>query len=112
MRSATMAASGSAALMVTAWPSSMPSAVVSLTILLLRCGSSASLIRPALQSCQVSPPSVLRITPLISSAAKISSGLFGCWAKRITRDAKGPLQWLAMTGVASLRQLVPPSSLR
>ena len=37
--------------MVTAWPSSMPSAVVSLTILLLRCGSSASLISPSLQSC-------------------------------------------------------------
>ena len=47
----------------------MPSAVVSLTILLLRCSRSASLIRPALQSVQVSPPSVLRITPLISSAA-------------------------------------------
>ena len=44
-------ASGSAGLIVMAWPSSMPSAVVSLTILLLRCGSSASWIRPALQSC-------------------------------------------------------------
>ena len=51
MRSATIGESGSAALMVTAWPSSMPSAVVSLTILLLRCGRSESLIRPALQSC-------------------------------------------------------------
>ena len=69
MRSARIGESGSAGLIVTAWPSSMPSAVVSLTSLLLRCGRSASLIRPALQSVQLSPPSVLRITPLISSAA-------------------------------------------
>ena len=69
MRQASTTASGSAGLMVMACPSSMPSAKLSLTILLLRCGSSESRIRSALQSLQVSPPSVVRITPLISRAA-------------------------------------------
>jgi hypothetical protein len=52
------------------------------------------------------------MTPLISSAAKISSGFFGFWAKRITREANGPLQCAGICGVGSLRQLEPPSSLR
>jgi len=58
-----------AGLIAIAWPSSMPSAKVSLMILLLRCGSSARRTRSSLQSAQVSPPSAVLITPLTSSAA-------------------------------------------
>ena len=47
MRTATNTAPGRAALTQSAWPSSMPSMSVSLTMRLLRCGSSASFRRSA-----------------------------------------------------------------
>ena len=61
--------------MAMAWPSSMPSSEVSLAILLFRCGSLASRTKASLQSCQLSPPSLVRITPPTSNAAKIVPGL-------------------------------------
>src|SRR5215813_610410 len=62
MRTAMMMLSESAALVQTAWPSSMPSASVSLMSLLRRRGSaSARRKRSALQSLQLSPASVERI---------------------------------------------------
>ena len=70
MRTAMMTPSGSAALVQIAWPSSMPSASVSLTSLERSRGScSDRRIRWSLQSLQLSPPSVERITPETSSTA-------------------------------------------
>ena len=69
MRSARNTVPGRAALTQSAWPSIMPSMSVSLPIRLLRCGSSASASRLALQSSQCSPPSRLRMAPPTSSAA-------------------------------------------
>ena len=65
-----MGVSGVDGLMAIAWPSSMPSAWVSLcTMELRRWVRSDSRTRPSLRSSQVSPPSVVRIAPAISSAA-------------------------------------------
>ena len=70
MRTAMMTLSGSAELVQIAWPSSMPSASVSLTSFERSRGScSDRRTRCALQSLQVSPPSVERITPETSSTA-------------------------------------------
>ena len=112
MRTATITASGSAGLMAIAWPSSIPSSDVSLTILLFRCGFCASRTRLGLQSFQLSPPSVVRITPPTSSAAKIVPGLEGCCAMRITRQENGITHRVGMLGSGSRFHVSPLSSLR
>src|SRR5262249_18734254 len=87
MRTAMMMLSGSAELVQTACPSGMPSASVSLTSLLRRRGSaSARRKRSALQSLQLSPPSVERVTPETSSTAKISPRRRECGANRMRPD--------------------------
>ena len=113
MRSARNTVPGRAALTHTAWPSSMPSMSVSLSILLLRCGSAASSSRPALQSCHVSPPSGLRRAPPTSSAAYSSSGRSGSAVRRITRQTNDFI-FTRSTGATfgSRRHVSPPSSLR
>jgi len=91
----------------------MPSASVSLTSLLRKRGSaSARRKRSALQSLQLSPPSVERITPETSSTAKISPRRRGCGANRITRQENGILAWIGNCGSGMRFQLAPPSSLR
>ena len=71
MRTAMKIRAASEKPMQTAWPSSIPSASVLLTSLLRRRGSaSARCKRSALQSLQLSPPSVERITPKTSKMAK------------------------------------------
>ena len=69
MRRARITVPEAAGLTQRAWPSSMPSISLSLTMRLLRCGRSESFTRSALQSFQVPPPSRLRMAPPTSSAA-------------------------------------------
>ena len=69
MRTARKTLPGAAGLTAKAWASSMPSASLSLWILLLRLGRSASATRSALQSDQCSPPSRLRMAPATSRPA-------------------------------------------
>ncbi len=77
MRTARYTASGSAALITMAWPSSIPSVSVSLRMRLFSCGWSARRIRSALQSRQLSPPSVECMAPFTSSVAYSSPALAG-----------------------------------
>src|SRR5258708_15681161 len=111
MRTAMRMLSGSAELVQTACPSSMPSASVSLPSLLRRRGSAcARRTRSALQSLQLSPPSVERITPETSSTAKISPRRRGCGANLITRQENGILAWIGNCGSGMRFQLAPRSS--
>ena len=101
MRSARNTVPGRAALTQSAWPSSMPSMSVSLTIRLLRCGSSASLSEVARCSHPTSrrrPGSAWRRRP--RAPRRLIGRCAGSRASRITRQAKAIF---TRSGCAALR---------